>query len=304
MNGEFVAFEDAKVHVLTHALHYGTGVFEGVRATRPDGTRRSSATATTSTACSSRRALLHGDPVLQGGAAGGHARADRAQRLQVAATSARSSTAAPARWACTRSTARSRSRSRSGSGAPTSATRASRTACARKVSSLAADRPRLADPARPRPPASTSTRSWPRSRPTRPATRRASCSTSAAWSARARARTCSSSRTAGSPRRASPRRSSAASTARRAIEIARDLGYELVERDIARGELYLADEVFMTGTAAELTPLREIDDHAVGTGRPGPITARGPGHLRGRAARPRGALRALARRRAAPVPAP
>ena len=32
MNGEFVAWEDAKVHVLTHALHYGTGVFEGVRA--------------------------------------------------------------------------------------------------------------------------------------------------------------------------------------------------------------------------------------------------------------------------------
>ena len=57
-----------------------------------------------------------------------------------------------------------------------------------------------------------------------------------------------------------------------AIEIARDLGYELVERDIARGELYLADEIFMTGTAAELTPIREIDDHAIGDGRPGPIT--------------------------------
>jgi branched-chain amino acid aminotransferase len=57
-----------------------------------------------------------------------------------------------------------------------------------------------------------------------------------------------------------------------AIEIARDLGYEMVERDIARGELYLADEIFMTGTAAELTPLREVDDHAVGDGRPGPIT--------------------------------
>jgi branched-chain amino acid aminotransferase len=56
------------------------------------------------------------------------------------------------------------------------------------------------------------------------------------------------------------------------IEIVRDLGYELVERDVARGELYLADEIFMTGTAAELTPLREIDDHAVGTGEPGPIT--------------------------------
>jgi branched-chain amino acid aminotransferase len=57
-----------------------------------------------------------------------------------------------------------------------------------------------------------------------------------------------------------------------AMEIARDLGYELVERDIARGELYLADEIFMTGTAAELTPLREIDDHAIGDGRPGEIT--------------------------------
>jgi branched-chain amino acid aminotransferase len=58
------------------------------------------------------------------------------------------------------------------------------------------------------------------------------------------------------------------------IEIIRDLGYELVERDVARGELYMADEVFMTGTAAELTPIREIDDYAVGTGRPGPITER------------------------------
>jgi branched-chain amino acid aminotransferase len=57
-----------------------------------------------------------------------------------------------------------------------------------------------------------------------------------------------------------------------AMEIARDLGYEVEERDVARGELYLADEIFMTGTAAELTPIRELDDHPVGTGRPGPIT--------------------------------
>jgi branched-chain amino acid aminotransferase len=57
-----------------------------------------------------------------------------------------------------------------------------------------------------------------------------------------------------------------------AIEIATDLGYEVVERDVARGELYLADEIFMTGTAAELTPIREIDDHPVGTGQPGEIT--------------------------------
>ena len=54
------------------------------------------------------------------------------------------------------------------------------------------------------------------------------------------------------------------------VQIARDLGYELVERDIARAEVVLADEVFLTGTACELTPLREIDDIEIGP--PGPIT--------------------------------
>ena len=55
-------------------------------------------------------------------------------------------------------------------------------------------------------------------------------------------------------------------------QIAADLGYELRERDISRAELYLADEVFLSGTAAELVPVREIDDRAIGTGEPGPIT--------------------------------
>ena len=59
---------------------------------------------------------------------------------------------------------------------------------------------------------------------------------------------------------------------RSVIQIARDLGHTVVERDIARAELYLADEVFMTGTAAELVPVREIDDHRVGEGEPGPLT--------------------------------
>jgi branched-chain amino acid aminotransferase len=61
-------------------------------------------------------------------------------------------------------------------------------------------------------------------------------------------------------------------TRKSAMQIARDLGIEVIERDIARAELYLADEVFMTGTAAELVPVREIDDHAVGTGEPGEVT--------------------------------
>ena len=50
-------------------------------------------------------------------------------------------------------------------------------------------------------------------------------------------------------------------TRRSVIQIAGDLGYEIVERNVARAELYLADEVFMSGTAAELVPVREIDDH-------------------------------------------
>lgn len=54
------------------------------------------------------------------------------------------------------------------------------------------------------------------------------------------------------------------------IQIATDLGYRIEERDIARAELYLADEVFLTGTAAELVPVREVDDHPLG--EPGEIT--------------------------------
>jgi branched-chain amino acid aminotransferase len=56
------------------------------------------------------------------------------------------------------------------------------------------------------------------------------------------------------------------------IQIARDLGFEVIERNIGRAELYLADEVYLTGTAAELVPVREVDDHAVGAGKPGEIT--------------------------------
>ncbi|CAN5522167.1 branched-chain amino acid transaminase [soil metagenome] len=61
-------------------------------------------------------------------------------------------------------------------------------------------------------------------------------------------------------------------TRRSVLQIASDLGNGVVERDLARAELYLADEVFCSGTAAEIVPIREIDDHAIGTGEPGPVT--------------------------------
>ena len=57
------------------------------------------------------------------------------------------------------------------------------------------------------------------------------------------------------------------------IRIAHDLGYEVIERDIARTELYVADEIFACGTAAELAAVREVDDHVIGEGRTGPVTS-------------------------------
>jgi branched-chain amino acid aminotransferase len=54
------------------------------------------------------------------------------------------------------------------------------------------------------------------------------------------------------------------------IQIAQDLGHRVVEKDLIRTDLYLADEAFMVGTAAEVTPIREIDDQPIGP--PGPIT--------------------------------
>jgi len=56
------------------------------------------------------------------------------------------------------------------------------------------------------------------------------------------------------------------------IALARDLGYEVTEENLVRTDLYNADECFFTGTAAEITPIREVDDRAVGEGHRGPIT--------------------------------
>ena len=56
------------------------------------------------------------------------------------------------------------------------------------------------------------------------------------------------------------------------IQIARDMGIEVVEMSVQRAALYLADEVFLTGTAAEITPIRSIDKITVGPGRRGEIT--------------------------------
>lgn len=59
-----------------------------------------------------------------------------------------------------------------------------------------------------------------------------------------------------------------------AMAIAKNLGYEVIERPIPRTELYLSDEIFLTGTAAEIIAVTSIDGHAVGNGNEGPVTKR------------------------------
>jgi branched-chain amino acid aminotransferase len=56
------------------------------------------------------------------------------------------------------------------------------------------------------------------------------------------------------------------------MQIATSLGIAVNERDTTRSDLYLADEAFFTGTAAEVVPIRELDDHTIGAGEPGPVT--------------------------------
>ncbi|HYS81048.1 MAG TPA: branched-chain amino acid transaminase [Anaeromyxobacteraceae bacterium] len=56
------------------------------------------------------------------------------------------------------------------------------------------------------------------------------------------------------------------------LRIARDQGVPIVEQKFTRDTMYLADELFMTGTAAEVTPVREVDNRRIGRGEPGPVT--------------------------------
>jgi branched-chain amino acid aminotransferase len=58
------------------------------------------------------------------------------------------------------------------------------------------------------------------------------------------------------------------------ITLAEEMGYSVAARRITRDDLYIADEAFFTGTAAEVTPIREVDGRTIGAGKTGPVTAR------------------------------
>lgn len=57
------------------------------------------------------------------------------------------------------------------------------------------------------------------------------------------------------------------------MQIAADMGVQVIEKRLTRDEVYVADEAFFTGTAAEVTPIRELDNRAIGSGSRGPVTA-------------------------------
>ena len=58
------------------------------------------------------------------------------------------------------------------------------------------------------------------------------------------------------------------------ITLANELGYEVVSRRLTRDDIYIADEAFFTGTAAEVTPIRELDGRTIGAGTRGPVTTK------------------------------
>ena len=61
-------------------------------------------------------------------------------------------------------------------------------------------------------------------------------------------------------------------TRRTVMQLAKDMNLPVVERRITRDEIYVADEAFFTGTAAEVTPIREVDNRPIGAGKRGPLT--------------------------------
>ena len=63
-------------------------------------------------------------------------------------------------------------------------------------------------------------------------------------------------------------------TRRTVIQLAGEIGIQVIEKRITRDEVYIADEAFFTGTAAEITPIREVDGRNIGNGTRGPITER------------------------------
>ncbi len=298
-NGELVAWEDAKVHVLTHGLHYGTGRVRG-RARLRDRrrARRSSATTITSTRLFKSAELYYMPiPYTLEELRAADPRADRRQRAaRVLHPPDRLPRLRPD-GPVSRSTRRSRSRSRSGRGAPTSARRASGTGIRAKVSSW---RRIPHDALIPHAKASGQYLNsvLAKIEASKAGYQEAILLDSHGFVCEGSGENIYVVRGRADPHAAADRRDPRRHQPqvdhpdRRATS-----AIEVVERDLARAELYLADEVFLSGTAAELVPGAGDRRSRDRQRRARADHARAPARVRRRAARPRPALRRVARRR-------
>ena len=295
MNGEFVPWDDAKVHVLSHGLHYGTGVFEGIRCyeTERGPAIFRHADHLDRLAKSAELYYLRA-ALLDRGDRRGDARADPPQRaaqlLHPPARLPRLRRDGPLRA----ERADRGDRSPSGPGAPTSARRARSTASAPR-----SRRWRRICPGGLIPHAKASGQYL---NSILAKTESANAGYEEAILLDERGFVCEGSGeniflVRDGELVTPPHVASILDGINRksVIQIARDLGYTVVERDVARAELYLAEEVFLTGTAAELVPVREIDDHR--DRRAGRDHPPRPGQVRRRALRPRRGVPGVARLR-------
>ena len=274
-DGKLVPWRDATTHVLTHTLHYGMGVFEGVRAYKTvDGSRDLPLAGPYRPTVPLGAHLRDEDPVHQGGARRSAARMRARQQARRRATCGRSpSTARKQMGVAARHEPGARRDRRVAVGRVPRGRRPGEGHTRQDVVVHAPPRQHH-DVRRQGLRAITPIRSSPTRKRRRTATTRRCCSIRRATSPKARARTSSSSATASST---TPDLSSGALngiTRDTIITFARELGIPIVERRITRDEVYSADEAFFTGTAAEVTPIRELDNRQIGAGHRGPITAK------------------------------
>ena len=257
-NGAIKPWAEATTHVMSHALHYGSSVFEGIRSyDDADGAGDLPPDRPHPAPVRVGEDLRHGDSVFAG--ASSTPRAAKCSRPTVLARHicAPSRSAASADSVC-RPIRRPTSPSRPGRWGRISAQASSRRASTPACRAGSVSRPTRFRPA-PRPAAIICPANWSRAKRGAWVSAKASRWPRPDCSAKARARTCSWSSTARCTRTPVSAALLNGITRNTLITLARDHGIEVVERDMPREYLYLCDELFMCGTAAEITPIRSVD---------------------------------------------
>ena len=273
-DGKMVPWRDANTHVLTHTLHYGMGVFEGVRAYKTvDGPAIFRLRDHTDRLFRSAQIFAMKIPFTRDVIEAAQLACVRDNKLEVVLHPARSSSTDPRRWGSRPSRIRCASRSPRGPGAPISARTASRRASGsrRRRSRTIIRTSRCATPRRC---AITRSRSSPNQEATHDGYEEAMLLDPQGFVCQGSGENLFIVRDG---KLHTPDLSGGALngiTRNTIITFAGELGIPVLERRITRDEVYIADEAFFTGTAAEVTPIREYDNRPIGDGVRGPITTK------------------------------